>query len=450
MKIVICGAGKIGTSIIKSLIQEDHELIVIDNKIKVIENIIDSYDIMGIYGNGTSKEVLQEADIKNTDIFISTTGNDEVNIVSCLIARKLGAKNTIARLTNPEYLKQTAFLQKDLGISLVVYPEYETAREIMRALDFSPAIKVESFARGKVELVEFKIEEGNAFIGRSLKEIITSYDAKVLVTVVKRGDKVVIPDGDYTLQVGDVICLTGTRNEVVELFSKAKIISKRLSNIMVIGGGKIGYYVIDLALKSRRKVKVFEINTDRCKELSRVFPKARLLNTDGTDQEILETENIEYMDSVVSLSNIDEENIVISMYANSKNVEKIILKISRESLSNMVKKTYNATVVTPPQITANQVLSYVRSKANPRSSEVLSLYKLVSGLVEAVEFKIKKDQSFLNKPIKNLRIKKGNLIAAIIREDSVIIPNGSDVILEDDILVIFSMNSGIESIEDLM
>ncbi len=449
MKIVIIGDGKVGRAITEHISQEGHEIVVIDKNPHNIEKLIDTYDVMGICGNGASYDIQVEARVQEADLLIAATSMDEVNIFSCVLAKKLGAKDTIARVRNPEYHSQVQFMKDALGISMIINPEYETAMEIVRMIDFPGALKVEKFAGGKVELIEGIIEDKSPLVGQTLLNIRNKYQIQILVCAVQRENEVFIPTGNFVLQAKDKIHLAARRENLLAFFAAVGADQEKIDNIMIIGGGKIAYYLIDELLKSRYHVKVIEYDEARCHELSELFPKAAIIHADGTDQDILKEEGSNSAGAIISLTNIDEENMVISMYAQQCGINKIILKINRNSLAQMIQSVRVASVIAPKDVTANQVLSYVRAKANNRGSKVVTLYKLVNNLVEALEFEINESALIINIPLKDLHVRENILIACIIRNGEVIVPNGEDVIKLNDNVIVVTANAHLEDINEI-
>ena len=451
MKVIVIGTGKVGKTIVELTRQEGHEVTIIDKKADVIENIIDECDVIGMVGNGASYDILNEAGARNADLVIATTDSDEVNILSCLIAQKIGAEATIARVRSIEYSNQLNIIRDGLGITMPINPENETANEITRILNFPGAIRVESFAKGNVDLVELFIPENSQLVGQSLISIYQTYQIKVLVCAVVRGEDVIIPTGSFTFQAKDRIYITANSRTTLRTFlNKSGLQESKLKSVMIIGGGKISAYLGKELLKNKFKVKILEENYNRCVELSALLPGATIIHGDGTDQSVLIEEGMEHTDAIVCLTGSDEENIIVSMYANQKNIKKIITKVNKHSLVGIMESVSLASVVSTKDITSGKIISYIRSVNNKRGSNIITLHKLVNNKVEAIEFQAKVNKRLLDKPLKDLKLKKNILIAAIIRDEEVIIPSGNDFIQLDDKVIIVTTNQFLKDLNEIL
>ncbi|MBQ4629064.1 MAG: Trk system potassium transporter TrkA [Clostridia bacterium] len=450
MNIVIMGQGKIGRTLTKVLSKEDHEITVIDINPKTVENMANSYDVMGVVGNGASYNVQLEAGVQKADLIVATTPSDEVNILCCLLAKKIGAKHTIARVRNPEYSNQLYFLKKDLGLSLIVNPELDAASEMFKIISFPSALKLDIFARGKVELAEIKIEDGNPLDGQILSQLYKKYNVKILVCIVERDDEVYIPGGDFILKKGDRIYITASHAELSQFFKLLKIYQHKLKKVMVIGGGRLGYYLSEQLLSAGIDVKLIEQDENRCLELSDLLPKATIICGDGTDQTVLQEEGIDNTDAIVSLTGIDEENMVISMFAQKYGIKKVITKIDRSSFVGMLNTIGIESIISPKIISVNRVLSYIRAMTNTESSSLKTMYEIVEGRVEALEFEISESSEIIGIPLKDLRIKKGIIIGCIIRRDRVIFPGGNDTIERNDSVIVITKNQELREINEIL
>lgn len=450
MKIVIIGNGKVGKTIIKHISKEGHDLCIIDKNPKLVNDLVNQFDIMGVSGNGASYEIQKRAEVDKADLVIASTPSDEVNILACLVAKKLGAKNTIARIRNREYFSQVQMMKKELGLSMVINPELEAANEIVRMLDFPQALKIDTFAKGRISLVEIYVGDDSPLVGESLQTIRQKYQVQVLVCAVQRGEGVTIPRGDFVIQGKDKLHITGTRSELINFLSQLGLIKTKISSVMLIGGGKIANYLGERLIHNRYKLKIIENNEKRCLELSEQFPKAMVLCGDGTDQDVLKEEGIEYVNAFISLTGIDEENIITAMYANKLGVPKVISKINRDSFVGMLESTGVASVVSPKNIAANRIVRYVRALNNSIGSNVVTLYKLVNNQVEALEFIVGDESKCINTPLKDLRLKKGILIAAIIHNNETKIPGANDVIKVNDSVIIVTSEHHLNSLDDIL
>lgn len=450
MKIAVIGDGKVGRTIIEHMSREGHEIVVIDNNPKVIDQIVDLFDVMGICGSGTSYDTLKEAGVKKADVVIATTPSDEINLLSCVVAKSIGAKSTIARVRSHEYSKQVELMSQQLDISMIVNPESEAATEILNIINFPEANKVETFRKEKLEIVELFIPENSPLVGLSLASLHAKFPVEMLIGIVQRNSEVIIPNGSFVLEAKDKIHVVASRANIKSFLSKLGLEEMKLKHILIIGGGKISYYLAQHLLKAKYKVKIIENNYNRCLELSDLLPQATIIYGDGTDQAILMDEGIKGIDAVVSLTGIDEENIIISMYAQKQEVKKVIAKINKTALSNILESVGVASVISPKDITADRILGYIRATNNSRNSNIERLYKLAEGQVEAVEFVAKAKSKVIDQPIKKLSLKQNTLIAAIIRGDEVFIPNGNSVIAEGDSVIIISKGRILYELNDIL
>ena len=450
MKVIVIGDGKVGRTIVEQVCQEGHEVVVVDTNYKSIEQAIDKYDVMGIVGNGASYDILKSAGADKANIVIAATSSDETNILSCLIAKKLGAKSTIARVRSYDYINQINIIKKDLGITMTFNPEYEASMEIMKIINFPEANRVDSFAKGNVDLVELYLPENSPLIGKSLIEIYQKYQVKVLVCAVTRNDEVFIPTGGFIFNSKDKIHITAKRSDLKRFLKKLGLIEDKIDSVMLIGGGKLSLYLGKELLKNKYEVKIIERDYKRCIELSELLPQATIIHGDGTDQQILEEEGIKTTDAVVCLTSTDEENIILSMYAYKQKVHKIITKINRPSFVGLMETISMASVISPKEIVASKIISYLRGKNNARGSNVVTLHKLVNNKVEALEFVAKDDKRLVNICFKDLKLKNNILIAGIIREGKAIIPNGDDMILVNDNVIVITINQLLDDLNDIL
>lgn len=449
MNIVIVGDGKVGATLVEHLSQEGHDIVVIDRDSKIVEQMVNSYDVMGICGNGASYDVQIEAGVSSARLFIAATSSDELNILCCLIAKKVGAHHTIARVRNPDYLKQLPFIKEELGLSMIVNPEYDAANEIAKVLRFPNAINIETFSRGNVDLAELKINDGNPLCDMALTDIFGAFKTKILVCAVQRKADVLIPRGDFVLKSGDKIHITAPRGELVRFMKKLGIYKHRTKDIMIIGGGKMGYYLArQLSESGGYNVKIIEIDRDRCDKLCTLLPDVNIINGDGTDRGILYEQGIESQDAFVALTTIDEENIISSMYASSLGISKTVAKVNRVSYQ-VLESIGMDSAFSSKAIAANRIIGYVRALENSGESSVQTLYKLVGGQVEALEFKITADFKNIGIPLKELDINNDTLIASIIRDNHVIFPDGNDSIEIGDSVIIVSKSKQFRSINQI-
>ena len=451
MKIIITGCGKIGVAAIESLVNEGHDVIAIDNRLEVINEIRDVYDVMCICANGADFNTLNEAGIDGADMFIAVTDSDELNMLSCIIAKKMGAKHTVARVRNPEYNdKNLGYIKQQIELSLILNPEYLVAQEIFNILKFPAAVNVETFSRRNFEMAELLLRDNSAIIGMSLMELRKKFQANYLICVVQRGEDVFIPDGNFVLQSGDRIGITADPNEIQKLLKMLGILQKSVRDVMILGGGRIAYYLSKLLIASGNSVKIIDKDRARCEILSDLLPKARIVNGDGTDQNLLLEEGLDSSDSFVALTGMDEENILISIFAQTKQVKKVIAKVNGTELSDMAEKLGLDCVVTPKLTVSGIISRYARAIANSAGSNVETLYKLMDGKVEAAEFNVASDFEYMEIPIKELKIRKNILIAGIIRKRKAIIPSGDDVIKAGDKVIVIAANTVLNDLSDIM
>lgn len=445
MNIVIVGAGNVGSELVEQLAIEDHNIVIIDTQREVVEDLVNSFDVKGICGNGASHEILSEASVSSSDLVIACTQNDELNILCCLLAKSFGAGDTIARVRNPDYFK--LFKEKNIDLSMMVNPEFEAALEISRNLRYQQAIKIEPFANGKVEIVEIKIEAGSLLDGLKLYDIHTKLSIKFLVTAVERGDEVIIPSGPFEMKAEDKIYILGSTKDIFALFKKLGI-ARGAKRVMIIGGSRIAIYLAEELDKADVKVKIIEKDKDRCSQLDEELTKAEIIYGDGTNQDLLIDEGLLDSDAVVSLCPIDEQNIIISLFALSNNIEKIITKIDKSTYSKMLSASGLDSIVSLRKSTADEIIRYVRSKENSKGSKVSRLYSIISGKAEAIEFIVNDSFNGLSTTLKELKTVPNILIGGIIRNEKLIIPGGMDTIeINDSVIVVSAIRE--EQLDDL-
>lgn len=447
MKIVIVGAGKVGSTLAFQLVKEGHEVVVVDTNIERLNDLQNMVDIMTLCGNGASAEILKEAEVKESDLVIAATSADEVNILACFIARQIGAQKTIARVRNPDYRNQLEMMKDELELSMIVNPELSAAHEISRILRFPSANDIELFCRGHVELVDYTIGKESPLVGLALKDIYNKYKIKVLICAVRRGDNIFIPRGDFVLEEGDKINITAAPKDINEFFEAIGSFKKPVKSVMIVGGSMIAYYLARQLVDMNIAVKIVEQNPERCDELSEMLPKVSVVCADATEKDILLEEGIMDFDGFVALTGLDEMNIIYGMYAKAKKVSKVITKIHHLSFPEVIETSGIESVVSPKLITAERISSYVRAIQNSYSkNKVESLRRLVDNRIEALEFRIKDGADYINVPIKDLPIKSDLLIAAIVRKGRALIPGGSDIIQKGDSVVVIA--TGVTNIDD--
>ena len=426
MKIIIVGNGKVGYTLAQQLSGdgEDHDLVLIDKNPDALRNADGVLDILCMEGSGASIQVLLEAGVRSADLVVAVTGSDELNIVCCLIAKKLGAKHTVARVRSPEYYKEANLLKREIGVSMIINPEYAAAQEISRLLRVPAAFSVEAFARGLVEMIGFPLLESDGMAGIPLAEYNRRHPNGVLMCAAIRGGEVFVPNGAFVPQVGDKVYIIGSQRETARFFESLGRSGSGIRHITVLGGSKIATYLAWAVEKVGMKVRIVEQDPAKCEALADKLPGSLIIQGDGTDSAVIETENLLSTDAFIALTNRDEENLLMAMSAQRAGVTKVIAKLNRPNYIEMMREFGVDSIISPKEITANQISAYVRAITGTQGSAVEHLYKLLGGAIEAVEFTAVPSTSFLDKPLKELRLKDGMLVAAIARASNTIIPAG--------------------------
>lgn len=449
MKIVIAGAGVVGESLCSELSAEGNDVILIEKVEKILNRLVETYDITGLVGNGASYETLLEAGTDTADIFIAATESDELNIISSIVAKKIGAKFTIARVRNPEYSSNMQFVRKELGISFMINPELEAAKSIANKLMFPFALSVENFFGQRASFISIKVEKDSFLNGMQLKQLEFNPKDKVIICTVRRGENIFIPSGDFTILEGDIVHIAGSKESVHKFYDKIEKSNLKISSALLVGGGTISHYLIGKLLENRIEVKVIENNKERAEKLSEAYPKAIVIRGDEADQEFLMQERISNYDATAILTDSDEENAVITMFVNSITNSKLITKMSRTLLIPMLEKNTRTSAVVPKKVISDMIISVVRSKANMRGSTMSFLYR-IENQVEFITFEINENSNAIDIPLKDLKIKKGILIASILRNEKMIFPGGNDVIKSSDSVMIVITASSIEDFDDIL
>lgn len=451
MNIMVVGCGKIGTTILESLVDEGHNVTAVDNDQAALTEVTNVHDVMGICGNGADCETLEEAGVSKIDLFVAVTGSDEVNMLSCFLAGKMGAAHTIARIRKPEYNDRSLdFMKQQLGLAMAINPDQLAAHELYHILRLPSAAKVETFSRRNFEMIELRLKNDSPLLGVPLNELRTRYQAKFLIGVVQRGDRVYIPDGSFVLEGGDRIGLTAAPAEIQKLLRAMGLLQKQVHNVMILGGSRTAYYLARRLLNSGNEVKIIEIDRALCDELSESLPKAVIINGDGAQQELLVEEGLRDMDAFVSLTGMDEENILLSFFASSQNVGKVISKVNRDELSALAERLGLECIVSPRKIIADVLVQYARALENSVGSNIETLYTLMDERAEALEFAVKEDARLVRIPLKDLRLRRNILIAGIIRDRTPIIPAGDDVILPGDRVVVLAADQRLQDLSDIL
>lgn len=450
MKIIIVGAGKVGEYLFTDLNTEDNDIILIEKRQEILNEMLSKYDIMGILGSGTNFELLDEAGVKDSDVFIAVTDSDEINIISCIFAKNMGAKYTIARVRNPEYSSKSGFVKEVLGIDLVINPEFVAAREISRGLKYPSAHSVETFADGRVKLIGVSIGKDSPIKDTKIVDLQQKFNIKILIGVVEREEEIFIPSGDFVIKENDKIYFTGTDEFVYKFYNIIKGGDKKIESVFIIGGSRISYYLVSNLIRENIKIKLVEVNRDLAMSFSEKFPSnVKVICADGSDSDVLDEEGLTNYDACVALTGIDEENIMLGMFAEKSNVKKAVAKVSRISLLNIIPPTERFSFVTPKRLVSDIIISVVRSIINSEGSNIETLHRL-SNNVEAVEIKVNKKSKAVDIPLKELEIKNNVLIAYIIRDNKLIFPSGEDSIMVNDTVIIISKANLIQNIDCIL
>ena len=450
MNIIIAGSGKVGMTLAEHLSHEHHNITVIDVRDDVLRKASDALDVMCLKGSCTSLSILQDAGAADADVVIAATNSDEVNMLCCHCARRLGAGYTVARVRNAEYFNDVKGLKSELGIDMVINPEYATAVEISRLLRFPSAANIDTFRRGSVELVGFHSRKGDLFNGQSLSELSPSIRRlPILFCAVERSGSVIIPDGSFVIQEGDKVYVIGQPAHINQFFKLLHRESQKIRSAFIVGGGRIAYYLISILENFGLEVKVVERDMERCRQLAEKYGKCLVIHGDGTDPELLTQENVTASGAFVALTDRDEDNLIISLYAIQNGVSKVVAKSNRQNYFGIANSAGLESLVSPKLITANQILKVVRGMQNSKGSVMTSLYRIADGHAEAMEFIVGPSTRHLGTPLKDLRLKKGILIALIAREGNIIIPEGSSFIQEKDTVFIVSRDHAILDINDI-
>lgn len=450
MKIIIVGAGKIGSTLAEQLAREGHDITIIDQKKESIEELGSKLDIMVIEGNGVALPTLREAGVETADLLIAVTASDERNLLACLIAKKAGARHTIARVRSSEYAENLRLIKDDLGLSFSVNPEFATACEIARVMRVPSAIKIDTFARGRVELLKVRIAQDSPLAGLSLMDL-GKFHARVLVCAVERGEKqVYIPDGQFRLEAGDRISFIAQPKQAKVFFKQIGVQKNPVKQVMLIGGGRIAAGVARQMLDFGAEVKIIERDYSVCEALAEALPHAVIIHGDGTDQQCLQEEGIEEMDAVASLTGMDEENILISLYAAKHSSAKIITKINRSAFSDVISDMELGSVFYPRYIAADAILRYVRAMQNSVGSGVETLYKVVGNKAEALEFRVTAGSCLRGVPLMKLPLRKNILIGSINRRGRILIPGGQDTLEVGDTVVVVTGVTGLNELDDIL
>ncbi len=451
MKIVIVGDGKVGSALTVQLAKEGHDVVVIDSNKLVLAEAQQSLDINVVHGNGATTKVQNQANVGGSDLLIAATSADETNLLCCITAHKLGCAHTIARVRDPEYYSQLYDWKDELGLSMMINPELSTASEIFRLLQYPSFLRRDSFAKGRVEIVEIELEEGSFLDGCTLMDFPKKVKVQVLVCAVQRGSEVFIPDGRFQLRAGDRLHVTAPSGNLAKFLRNLGVAQRKIKNVLIIGGSRIAIYLAGELMRVGVSVKLIEKDAERCAQLSDLLPKATVIHGDGSDRNILDTEGLAQADAVVTLTDFDEENLIISMYANYLGVYKVITKINRTEFNEVLTGKGIDCAVSPKDLCCNGIVSYVRAMGNRHGGSIVTLHRIVEDKVEALEFQVGKGLPFLGQSLTKLRLKPGTLIACINRRGKTIIPSGGDTIeAGDSVIAVATADMAIQNLSDIV
>ena len=450
LNIIIVGCGKVGMTLIEQLSKEGHDITIIDKNAAKVQEMSNLYDIMGLVGNGASYSVQMEAGIENADLIIAVTASDELNLLCCTVAKQVGDCASIARVRTPDYSKEAGYLREKLGLTMIINPELEASLETARILYLPTALEVNSFAHGQAEIVKFKIPEGNLLDGMTIATLGKSITNEILICAIEREGEVYIPGGNFQMAKNDIVSFVAPRRHIRSFLKKIGFKTKQVKDAMIVGGGKASYYLAKQLIAMGIDVKIIEQNKERCEELSILLPEAIIINGDGTDEEVLREEGIEYAQAFIPLTGIDEENIMLTLHAKQVSNAKLITKINRSTFKNVISKLDLGSVIYPRYITSEAIIAYVRAKKNSTNSNIETLYHMFDNRAEAIEFRVDEPSSVTGIPLKDLMLKNDLLVSFIYRNGKVQIPSGLDTIEVGDTVMIVTTHTGLDNIQDII
>lgn len=450
LKIIIVGCGKVGFTLVEQLANEGHDITVIDKNASKLNSLSSLYDVMGIVGNGASYSIQVEADIENTDLFIAVTGSDELNLLCCTVAQRFGRCSSIARVRNPEYNKESSYLKDKLGLAMIINPELEAGRVATQILGLPTALGLSRFFHGQVELIRIKLPEGNMLAGKTIAQLGAEATKGILICGIERGDEVTIPSGDFMVEAGDIISFVSPRATARAFLKHIGFDTHQVKDALIIGGSKAAVYLAESLIRANISVKIIERSREKCEQLSIALPKAVIINGDGCDEDLLKEEGIQYVESFIPLTDIDEENIMLTLYAKKVSKAKVITKINHLAFKNVINSLDLGSVIYPRYITSEMILGFVRAKKESMDSNIELLYHIFDHRAEAIEFHLREKSPIIGIPLKDLPTKPGTLIACINRKGKIIIPSGNDTVEVGDNIVIVTTNSGLTEPEDIL
>lgn len=450
MKIIIIGCGKVGRTLAQQLSEEQHDIVLVDTNAEKLQEVTEEIDAMTLVGNGASIGVQKEAGVEDADMLIAITNSDELNLLCCLIAKKVSKCETVARVRNPIYSEEINFIKERLGVSMSLNPELATATEMARLLRFPSAIQIDTFAKGRVELLKFKVKPEFDMDGLAVSGLADKFKCDILICGVERDGEVTIPGGDFILKDNDLVSIVASPTNSAAFFKKIGLGTNQVKNALIVGGGTLGYYLAKQLLSMKIRVRIVEKDAKRCEELSELLPEAVIINGDGTDKKLLLQSGLEAAEAFITLTNIDEENIFLALYAKDQSHAKLITKVNRFAFDNIIEKLDLGSVIYPKYITADYILQYVRAMQNSIGSNVETLYQILDNQAEALEFSIREDDPVVGVPLMDLALKKNLLVACINHNGRIIIPRGHDQIQVGDTVIIVTTEKGLQDINDIL
>lgn len=450
MKIIIIGCGKVGRTLAQQLSEEQHDIVLVDTNAEKLQEVTEEIDAMTLVGNGASIGVQKEAGVEDADMLIAITNSDELNLLCCLIVKKVSKCETVARVRNPIYSEEINFIKERLGVSMSLNPELATATEMARLLRFPSAIQIDTFAKGRVELLKFKVKPEFDMDGLAVSGLADKFKCDILICGVERDGEVTIPGGDFILKDNDLVSIVASPTNSAAFFKKIGLGTNQVKNALIVGGGTLGYYLAKQLLSMKIRVRIVEKDAKRCEELSELLPEAVIINGDGTDKKLLLQSGLEAAEAFITLTNIDEENIFLALYAKDQSHAKLITKVNRFAFDNIIEKLDLGSVIYPKYITADYILQYVRAMQNSIGSNVETLYQILDNQAEALEFSIREDGPVVGVPLMDLALKKNLLVACINHNGRIIIPRGHDQIQVGDTVIIVTTEKGLQDINDIL
>lgn len=450
LNVIIVGIGKVGVTLVEKLTKEGNDVTIIDKSPSVVQSVSNLYDVMGVVGNGASYGVQIEAGIDKCDLFIAVTESDELNLLCCTVAKRVSDCSAIARVRTPDYSKEVGYLREKLGLAMIINPDLESAKEVARIMYLPTALEVNSFAHGQAEMVKFKIPSNNILTNLPISQLGKVSSHKVLICAIERDGQVYIPSGNFVMQEGDIVSFVANRTVSKKFLDAIGFNTRQVKSTMIIGGGTSAQYLAEQLIHAGVSVKIIEKDKERCEELSLLLPKAIIINGDGTDEELLREEGILTVSSFIALTGIDEENIMLTLFARQVSDAKVVTKINHITFKEVINNLDLGSVIYPRYITSEAIIAYARAKKNSLGSNIETLYHMFDSQVEAIEFRVQNDSKITNIPLMDLSLKHNLLISFINRNGSILIPSGQDCIKVGDTVMIVTTHIGFNDILDIL